>query len=208
MDGDRRRTQQIICASHHFPQMQRTSSPLFYLILSCSLHSFQYKVGKHSRGVFPRRLFASSPPRNHSFRLAHICPAVCLVPSWRLGPSPFFSGPPASWLQPLIPPSSFAPSACCQNCPHQSGTPAPWTPVPIRLSSGTLYPFAFLSLFVLVDLFGDSSSFCRRFTCAWVFVSSLHVLCVFVQSHVGSVSIANHTHSCSRPVFIWVFKHH
>lgn len=40
--------------------------------------------------------------------------------------------------------NSFAPSACCQNSPHQSGTLALWKPVPIRLSSGTLYPFAFV----------------------------------------------------------------
>lgn len=109
-------------------------------------------LGNTAQGVFPLCLFAFPalviilffPPQPDS-----AWPTSVRLFVWYhlecLGPSPFFSGPPASWLQPLIQPSSFAPSACCQNCPHQSGTLAPWTPVPIRLSSGTLYPFALVS---------------------------------------------------------------
>ena len=68
-----------------------------------------------SLSVLQPMLFYFSLPQPDT-SLAHICLS---------GVSPFFSGPPASWLQPLFRPSSFAPSACCQNSPHQSGLLAP-----------------------------------------------------------------------------------
>lgn len=116
---------------------------------------------------------------------------------WCLGPSPFFSGPPASWLQPLIQPSSFAPSACCQNSPHQSGTPALWKPVPIRLSSGTLYPFVFYhSSFGLT--FSLNLLACRpSVTCRPFYLhlySSSSSLFLFILSDFGAESTSNDTH--------------
>lgn len=155
MHEDRCCTTQIICASYCFLEMQRRADKIalkyFYfispsrLVLSHLLYTFSY-IAQNCSSLL---LFFS-----HTCLFSLSChfflPASAGHQSgphlsvWCLGPSPFFSGPPASWLQPLIRPSSFAPSACCQNSPHQSGTLALWKPVPICLSSGTLYPFAFV----------------------------------------------------------------
>lgn len=197
MHGDRCCTTQTICASYCFLQMQKEADKIepkysakfphlisSNLISSHLLYTFSY-IAQHCSSL----LLFFSPPCLFSFSCHFFLPESAGHQSgphlsvWCLGPSPFFSGPPASWLQPLIRPSSFAPSACCQNSPHQSGTPAPWKPVPIRLSSGTLYPFCFLSLFIWADLFPESfslSSFCYMPT---ILLASLFIFLFLIFIH-------------------------
>lgn len=177
-----------------------------YLIPSCSLNSV-YNVGKH-RGRLPLSLCLFTP--SDGLRLAHICPSVCLGPSRAPRPLTILQRASCQLASALNPPPPFAPSACCQNCPHQSGTAAPWTPVPIRLSSGALYPFALLFCGSLFGLTFPGNLLAPHPSATLLLVrpcsSSFRVIFVFIRAHVGSAFISNHTLLRLRPVFMWVFN--
>lgn len=172
-------------------------------------------LGSTGERVFPLCLFAFSPSHNHSFlpasaglSLAHICPSVCLVPSWVSRPLTILQ-----WASCQLASALNSTLLLCSFCLLSKLPTSVWKtgsldacPNPSLLRNPLTFCFGFLSLFVWVDLFRESfssSSFCYRFTCASLFISSsFRVSFVFIQSHVGSVVISNHTHWCLCHVFI------
>lgn len=207
MDGDRCCTRKIIFASNYFPQLQTIPFDLFYLFMLSTISKILFLSAAET--VLVSYLFFLPPPQVNLFSLpqpgtglAHICPSVCQVPSWVSRPLTILQRASCQLAPALNSTLLVAPSACCQNCPHQSGTLAPRTPVPIRLSSGTFYPSAlvFYCSSFGGDLFCESfslPSFCYYFTCVSLFISSsLHALFAFIQSHIVGVFMSNHIHLC------------
>lgn len=172
-------------------------------------------LGSTAEGVFPLCLFAFSPPRNHSFLPASAWPtSVRLVPSRVSRPLTILQ-----WASCQLASALNSTLLLCSFCLLSKPPTSVWNagsldarPDPSLLRNPLPFCFAVLSLFVWVDLFRESfspSSFCYRFTCAPLFISSSFcALFVFIQSHVGSAFISNHTHLCLCHVFMWVFNHY
>lgn len=185
------------CRCLHFPYFI-----LSYLVLWTTSN---ITLRSTAERAFPLCLFAFSAPRNHSFlpasaglSLAHICPSVCLVPSWVSRPLTILQ-----WASCQLASALNSTLLLCSFCLLSKLPPSVWNtgsldacPDPSLLRNPLPFCFGLLSLFVWVDLFRESfssSSFCYRFTCALLFISSsFRMLFVFIQSHTFMLMPCSH----------------